>query len=82
MVHSCPSCHRSIPLDVMNIIDEQIVLCPHCSVHYKIYLDPTVKQILENSNQEMMKYMMAYTHAHSKEVVIDKPPSGLISTFD
>lgn len=80
MVHICPSCHQSIPLDTMNIIDEQIVHCPHCSNHFKIYLDPKVKQILESSNQEIMKYLMAYPHLYPEQEVIKEMPSGVIST--
>lgn len=81
MIHSCPSCHQSIPLDVLNIIDEQIVVCPHCNDQFKIYLNPKVKQLLESSNQEMMKYMMAYPHEYPQQEVMNELPSGIISTY-
>ncbi len=81
MIHTCSSCHQSIPLDVINVIDEQIVICPHCSHHYKIYLDPKAKQILESSNREIMKYMIAYPHAHPEQRLMNEMPSGVINTF-
>ena len=75
----CPACHKELRLNISQVVDEQVIACPHCNHQFQIQLSPATKQVLEMSNQSILGYMSQYPH---HQPLMNDLPSGVQNTIE